>query len=238
MAVSDAVLQGHMDLLTGLGLRPVAIETEPTGLCRTFARLRRREDDQDQVRAVIDVGLTTSKVLILRGNRVVFYKPVQIGGHNLNQAVAKSLDLSLEDAAAMRGKIARGADESEQGQQLFGSTRRENVQRAVLEATRPIVTELANEAGLCLRYYSVTFRGARPSTIGLVGGESHDPQLASVIGEQLEIEAAPVAPLAGIDLSPSHVTIERRGTQGEWALATGLALRHLPTAAERLRGAA
>ncbi len=238
MAVPDTVLQNHMTMLTDLGLRPVAIETEPTALCRTFARLRRREDDQDQVRAVIDVGLVSSKVMILRGNRVVFYKPVQIGGQDLNQAVAKSLDLSLQDASAMRTKVARGGDETEQDNQLFGSTRRENVQRAVLEATRPIVAELANEAGLCLRYYSVTFRGARPASIGLVGGEAYDPQLASVIGEHLEIEAAPVAPLGGIDLTPSQVTIERRGTQSEWALVTGLALRSLPSAAERLRGAA
>ncbi len=105
-----------------------------------------------------------------------------------------------------------------------------------LEAIRTPVNELAKEIGLCLRYYSVTFRGGRPGQVELVGGEAAQPRLPELIAEQLEVDVALGKPLAGIELSSSQIAIERRGSQSEWAVAAGLALRRVGSG--RLRGVA
>lgn len=237
-ATADAVEQ-HMALLIEAGLQPEAIETTPAALGRAAARKIRRESDQSLVRCIVDVGKTTTKVLITRGTNVAFFKTIDVGGNQLDEAVARQLELSLADASDIRRKLA--APDSREGsddQALFGSTRRENVRRAVLDASRPILSELAKEVGLCLRYYSVTFRGARPETIELAGGEANDPLIATVMSEELNAPAEPLKPLDGIDLSDPSLGIERRGAQSDWAIVAGLALRQPASIAARLRGAA
>lgn len=239
MAATADSVEAHMQTLLEAGLDPLAIETTPAALGRVASRTNRREIDQQSVRAFIDVGKSQTNVMITRGNRVAFYKPIEVGGAQLNATVAKQLDLSLEDATAIRRKLAAtDGDAGGDDQVLFGSTRRESVRRAVFECTRPILSELAKEVGLCLRYYSVTFRGARPEAIELVGGEASDPLLATVVGEQLSCEARVLEPLAGVDLSDPSIGVERRGKQSDWAVATGLALRQPGVTAKRLRGAA
>jgi len=239
MAAARQEIDQYTRLLIDAGLMPTTLEPLPVPVARSFARSMRREADRNEIRVCVDIGRSGSNVIILRGGRVMFFKPVEIGGTKINHAVAEHLDLSIADATELRRKLAAaGADGEPDTGQLFGSTRRENVRRAVFDAVRPIVGELATEVGLCLRYYSVTFRGQRPSQVMLTGGESHDPTVLDVMGEQLEAQVSIADPLDGIDLSSNQVAIERRGNRTEWAVATGLALRPPASAAARLRGAA
>ncbi len=238
MAAGDEALREHLEVLTQAGLKPAAIEPAPVALARCFGRFVRRDSDQTLARVIVDIGGSGTKVLILRGRTVAFYKPIDIGGRHFDEAVASHLELPLDEAADLRRKLSARTDSEDQSDsQLIGATRRENVHRAIHESVRPVMNELASEIGLCLRYYSVTFRGSRPGRIELVGGESSHPQLAQSISEQLQLEVMPAQPLEGIDLSGEHVTIERRETQGLWAAALGMAMRPM-SVATRKRGAA
>jgi len=238
MAVTDDRLREHIDVLTAAGLNPIAIESTPVALARCFGRFVRRDSDQQQVRVILDIGGASSKVVILRGRAVAFFKPIDVGGRHLDQAVADHLELQTDEAAELRRKVVAPRSQAEESDaQLFGSTRRENVHRAVFESVRPVINELANEVGLCLRYYSVTFRGSRPGRIELIGGEATQVQLAEALAEQLQLEVTSAQPLDNVDLSGEQITIERRATQGLWATALGLALRPA-SAGVRKRGAA
>jgi type IV pilus assembly protein PilM len=238
MAATDAHLREHVEVLTAAGLTPIAIESTPVALARCFGRFVRRDGDQQQVRVILDVGGASSKVLILRGRSVAFFKTIDVGGRHLDQAVADHLELPTDEAAELRQKVVASGSPSEQADTpLFGSSRRENVHRAVFESVRPVINELANEVGLCLRYYSVTFRGSRPGRIELVGGEAPQAQLAEALAEQLQLEVTSAQPLENVDLSGEQITVERRATQGLWATALGLALRPA-SAGMRKRGAA
>jgi len=238
MGCPSSDVREHVELLNESGLDPEAIDTVPTALGRCFSRTFRRQSDSETTRVYVDVGDSCSKVIILRGRQIVFFKLIDIGGAQLHARVAEHLDLSVDDAARLRRRLTSPESESEEGEPLFGSTRRESVQRAAYEAVRSVVSDLAKEIGLCLRYYSVTFRGARPTSLVLVGGEAHEPQLAKVIAEQLEIDVTVADPLAGIDLSSADIAIERRGTLPEWSTAAGLALRWRMPGSSRKRGAA
>jgi len=239
MAATQQAIDDYTHLLIDAGLTPAALEPIPVPVARTFARSMRRESDRDQIRVCVEIGRAGSNVIILRGGRVVFFKPIDIGATRINNAVAEHLDLSASDATELRRKLAAAGEDGEPDtEHLFGSTRRENVRRAVFEAVRPVVGELATEVGLCLRYYSVTFRGQRPNRVLLAGGEAHDPTVLGLLQEQMEAEVAVADPLDGIDLSSQQVAIERRGGRTEWTVATGLALRPSAPATARLRGAA
>src|SRR5262249_24831257 len=74
------------------------------------------------------------------------------------------------------------------------------------------------------RYQSVTFRGHRPARLRLLGGESCDPQLSSVLASTLPIPVEPGQPLSSVDRSAMPKALGQSG-MGQWAMALGLALR-------------
>ena len=93
----------------------------------------------------------------------------------------------------------------------------------MFDATRSTTEALAREISLCMRYYSVTFRGHRPGKLRLVGGESADPQIQSTLAAALPIPVEASSPLYSVEtgrMKPS----DRRGHLGEWATALGLGL--------------
>jgi hypothetical protein len=84
--------------------------------------------------------------------------------------------------------------------------------------------ELGREISLCLRYYSVTFRGHRPTKLRLIGGEACDPQLQTLLNSALVIPVEVGRPLYSVNTSRMKPA-DRRGAMCEWALALGLSLR-------------
>lgn len=57
-----------------------------------------------------------------------------------------------------------------------------------------VVKELAREIGLCMRYYSVTFRSVRPERAYLVGGGAPNGALAAMLGRESELTLDPGVP--------------------------------------------
>lgn len=238
MGATDASLREHIHVVTGGGLKPVAIESTPIAMARCFARTIRRETDMDLGHVYVDVGRSCSKVLVLRGHNVSFFKLIEIGGQTLDEAVAERLSVSLDEASALRRRLSDEQDGEEGDGELIGSSGRDNVQRAVSDSVRQVVADLAREIVLCLRYYSVTFRGERPSVLYLVGGEAHDRQLVASLGEQLDLEVQIPDPLTGIDRSDPTIAIERRNIIPEWTVCAGLVMRRVHAGLRPMRGAA
>lgn len=228
LAVRSEVIDEHLSLLKDMGLSPLHIDAEPVALFRVFERFLRRKVDEQQVTVLVDVGLHATRVVVARGRQIVFVKCIELGGQRFNEAVAKRLNLSYEEAAELRIRQMREHGESgakaaavpgEAGHAAV------SVEWSLHDAIRGDVEVLAHEIGLCLRYCSVTFRGLRPDRMIVTGGEAYDPSLLPLFSEQLGLECVVGQPLRGIDLSAADLGANRRGMLSEWALCTGLAMR-------------
>jgi len=231
LAAEHKLIDEHMAIITDAGLSPVAIDCAPGAMARCLTPQVEHTTDA-QARVMIDIGYASTKVLLARNGRVIFFKLIPVGGRQLNETVAHHLNMSLDDAAEVRRRIVTD-DPGQTDKPLFGSTRRETVQRAVFEATRSTVEELSKEIGLCLRYFSVTFRGRRPESACLVGGESRSAHIAELMSEHagVTIERAPI--FDRIDLSAVPDVIGSPAELPDWAVAIGLALRSEQRAAKR-----
>lgn len=233
VASRHATLGAFLDAVLGAGLRPVAVDAPFLASARTLTRSLRRQEDESVVRLIIDVGLSVSTVCITRGREAAFVKPIDIAGRDFNRAVAERLNLDPDAARQLR--IERMAEMSEPAerekwggppQRSSGGSTVDRVSRAAYEAVRPLMHDLAQEAALCLRYYSVTFRGARPEYACVIGGESREPNLASILTEHLKLEARAVSPLDGIDVTAAEMRLDRRhASLTDWAVAAGLSMR-------------
>jgi type IV pilus assembly protein PilM len=218
LAAKDDDINVVVEHLHRAGAVIESLDTEATAIYRSLERFIRRKEDEGDVNVLVDVGARRSQVVIGRGREISFIKPIDIGGFHFHEAVSRKLGITPEEAEALRRRLV------EAGEPTDSAARRDPVRQAVFDATRSPMEELGREISLCLRYYSVTFRGHRPTKLRLVGGEACDPQLQSLLNSALVIPVEIGRPLYSVNTSRMKPS-DRRGAMCEWALALGLSLR-------------
>jgi type IV pilus assembly protein PilM len=240
LAASHDSIHACVDPLMQAGLRPMAIETSFAALERVMARRYRREIDRSVVRAVLDIGESGTTFFILRGDAISFCKSIEIGGTDLDQAVAEHLQLDIAAAHELRARrlaAAVGAADSSPdhaertAHRLSAATAgvaNSGTDRAVFEAVRPLLGEIVREVMMCLRYFGVTFRGQPPQRIIVTGGDGLEPGFDRMLEDGCKV------PFARDDESRTLGAIEDQlrtvlgaecGPAGSWAVAAGLSLR-------------
>ncbi len=210
MACQQAILQRHLRVLERAGLVPRAIDVEPCAVLRAF-RHNQTADNADRV-AYLHLGDNLTTVIIADGDAILFLKYVGTGGRQLDQAVAKHLELDLPEANRLRATVNAAATLDSQSE----------VHRSVIEAIRPLLESLASEVELCFRYFMVTFRG-QPVTRLIVTGSESSTWLTEYLGQSLSCPVEigdPFRSFSQMTRTPSVVD-----RPGRWTAALGLSLR-------------
>ena len=229
LAASEKAIADHLGILSASGLEPEHIYPEPLAVFRMAQRSLRRLADQDTVSVILDMGTRATRVVVARGRQVVFIKVIDIGGREFDEAVAAQLNLDLADAIELRARVMQEHAKSLGGNRKSDHDESEEVRSdvdwTIRDAVRGKVEELAREIALCLRYCSVTFRGLRPNTVLMAGGEVYDPAVTELLTDNLGIECHIAQPLRGIDVSRVAIGMGRGMPMCEWAVASGMAMR-------------
>ncbi len=225
LAAPKRFIEEHIHSLKSCDLELAAIDVVPAALARCTTHASPTDDQDADVRVVIDVGYTGTKVLITRGQRICFFKLIEIGGRHMDQALATKLQLPAAAASEARHDWMSGKTGSD------GDAR-------ILAALGPVIDDLSREINLCLRYYSVTFRGRRPEEALVVGGESRNTWLWARLCEDSGLKPSPNDPLASLDLTPVHDQVGGPDIWAGWVVAAGLSLRHISLGKRKIRGAA
>jgi type IV pilus assembly protein PilM len=234
-------------MLEQLQLKPVAIDTVPCALFRSFDRSLRRQEDRENTAVFVDLGYQFTTVVFGRGGQISFIKQIPIGGQNFNRQIAAKLGVTASEAHALRDGLrtensrevqddlcANEQDVNKQNDQAIASQpqRKEisldaSTRQVMIDAISTVAEELAREISLCFRYYTVTFRGKRVEQAFFAGGEAYENILLNVLGRHLAVEIKVAQPLKGFDLSSEKINFDsdRRGLLCEWAVAVGLGLK-------------
>jgi len=210
LAAPRSAIQRYIAIAEQSGLIPVAIDVSPAALLRSIARQYRRDEDQEARMLLLNIGATGSTVVICRGAEPMFIKYLDVGGRQLDEAVARHLGLRPSEATALRRQSGdRRTDQ-----------RDPEVAQSLADACRPVLEHLANELALCMRYYSVTFRGQPLARVVLSGGEAHQT-LADWLQPRVDLPCDVGNPLRSYRKTPPS------GRAAQWDVATGLALREV-----------
>lgn len=211
------VLACHLPVLAELlaateaaGLRPAAVDAEPLALLRCYVSQFRRDEDKDQRAIFVHLGVSNTAVIIAQGDDPLFIKYIDLGGQHFDEAVARHLQMPLDEAWALRRHNGdRRADQQDP-----------EVARSIAESMRPVFDRLAKEISLCVRYHSVTFRGQPLARLVLGGGEAA-PALVEQLAQRLNLKCELGDPLRPFE------TARVPGRNTQWDVAAGLALRRL-----------
>ena len=228
LATDCDTVKSHIEMLEQAGLRPVAIDTIPCAIFRSFERSLRRQEDWDCTSVFVDVGCRCTTVVFGRGGQISFVKEIPIGGANFIEEVANKLGISTGEAdmlrQKMRAKKRKRASANDADRELDASTR-----QMIVDAITSVAEELTKEVSLCLRYYTVTFRGKRVQRAVFAGGGAYEDILLDVLRREMTVDIEVAEPLKGIDLSSDGASVgfasNRRGLLCKWAVAVGVSLK-------------
>lgn len=212
--------------VSAMGLRPMAIEPSFVASARCFERAGRRAADESVTRLLIDIGFSSTDLIILRGSTIAFYKTLNVGGRRMNELVAERLGLDQRAAADLRRQRIQP------GRRQVDGLLDERTEQAIFEAIRPVVDELAREIAMCVRYYAVSFTGARPQFALIVGGEAGEPHLVTHMERGIGLPTYVGASLEGVELGGALSGGAKSGLP-EWSAAVGLSLRESDSWIER-----
>lgn len=221
VAAGEALVDEFVEPLHRAGAVVDSLDVEP---CAVY-RAAWRACAADEVCATIEVGAGRSQVVVGRGAQLRVIKMIEVGGRHFHEAVARKLNVSDDEAAHLRRRLAESAPAAS-GE---SPRPRDPVRRAVSDATRALAESLAAEAALALRYHAVAFRGPGPQRIRLAGAEAADPQLRAALAAALPCPVEPAGLFCGITVPPELAPL--LGTGAAWAVALGLALRRVPAPA-------
>jgi type IV pilus assembly protein PilM len=253
-AASDEAIRSHISMLEEAQLRPSAIDTIPHALFRSFERSLRREEDKEQTVVFVDIGSWFTTVVFGRGGEISFTKQIPIGGERFNREIASKLGVGISEAEILREKLQtenairagivsdalqsdqQGQNKSPVAAQIEQNTKKNptglgrspldiSTQEAMTDAISATAEELAKEISLCLRYYTVTFRGKRVEHAVFSGGEANERILLNVLKRHLAIDIEVAQPLKGLDIANLNFDNDKRGLHCEWAVAMGMGLK-------------
>ncbi|MDG2132055.1 MAG: pilus assembly protein PilM [Phycisphaerales bacterium] len=210
VAASASGLEQRLAPLITAGLRPIALEPAFFGAGRAFTVRSRRQQEQHEIRVVVDVSETESWIVVTRGDRLMFAKRSDVGGAAFDAELAAGL--GIEPSTARRTRLD-GRDR----------TLDPEVLAEVMTAVRRAGASLADEIAMAVRYVTVTTRLGRPQALHLSGEAGATPGLQETI--ESSIPGIPVESASFVEARLEAASSTEDSTPLEWAAAFGLAIR-------------
>ena len=184
-AGKEAVL-GNIEAVRRAGLRTVDVDLLPFAVSRVLLP----RADGDGVVAVIDVGASTTSVLIAKDGVPQFVRLIPAGGRDLTNALASRLGMGTADAELLKRKLGLGS--------------RKGVPEEHHEALG-IIYETTSELLISLRNTVDYYLNSRPDEtvrhLVLTGGGAELPGFADSLTEVTRLEVVTGDPFQRVDLS-------------------------------------
>lgn len=120
---------------------------------------------------VMDVGTDASNLIITDGGKIIWQRPIPLGGNHFTRALTKELKLTFAKAEHLKRNAAKSPD--------FAS---------ILKAIKPVLTDFVGEVQRSLGYFTNTHRDAHVANLVGLGSAFKLPGLQKYLAEKLSLE--------------------------------------------------
>jgi type IV pilus assembly protein PilM len=206
-AIKSTVLD-NVNAVRAAGLVPAQVDLIPFALSRVILRGNFARGTV----ALIDIGATTTNVVVATAGVPQFVRMIPTGGEDVTRALVGRLEIGQQQADNIKRArgLGTGGVSSEQ-------------ERTAVEVIRESTTELLNSLRSTLSYFNNAREHEKVQVIVLSGGGSQLAGLAQALGEATRIQVVAADPFATVDLSRSARNVNARERQA-MTVALGLAM--------------
>ncbi len=168
---------------TGVNIEVHTIQMAPLALCNyvTYDMLGKGGPDgaaEGQAAALggkrkcivaLDVGTDGSNLIITDGAKIIWQRPIPIGGNHFTRALTKELKLTFAKAEHLKRNAAKSPELAN-----------------ILKALKPVLTDFVGEVQRSLGYFTNTHRDAQIEYLVGVGSAFKLPGLQKYLGDKLQ----------------------------------------------------
>ena len=160
--------------------------------------------------ALLNLGASVMNINIVKGSTPLFTRDVSVGGNQYTDSLQKELDLSFDDAEALKlGK-------------KVGTVSEDAKMPILQQVTEIIVLEIQKT----FDFFRATASGEHIERIYLAGGSSKVPGLTEALRQEFSLPVELLNPFQRIGHAPNLPSAELiEENAGQLAVAVGLALR-------------
>ena len=207
VAVKRSVLDTYMACISEADLKPAIVDVDFFALQNLFEF--NYQFSETQAAALVDIGASSTKIVIVHAGIPVFTKDSSMGGKNLTSEIQKHLGISYVDAEALK----TGGLVNEMPQE-------------VSELMHVMAENFAIEIKRAIDFYNASSSGAPVAGIYLAGGSAKIPELSRIVEESTGIPTQMINPFNAISYDPDVFTPEYMNAIAPLAaIPLGLALR-------------
>lgn len=207
VAVKDSVLQSYVTCLEDGGLMPKVMDVDFFALQNLYETTY--PVNPAEAAALVDIGATSLKTVVVHAGIPVFTKETLMGGRNLTSEIQRQMNLSYTDAETLKVSGQSGGMPQE-----------------VSDLMTIMSENFANEIKKSIDFYNASAAGAPVTTVILAGGSSKIQNLPKTVEETVGLPCQLMNPFNGISYDPGVFTPEYIAAIGPIAaIPVGLALR-------------
>jgi type IV pilus assembly protein PilM len=228
VAMSRDTVMRYVGILRTCKMEVVGVHSEVQALQHAFTGL---DEDESKTTMYVDIGWNGTNVAIVHDGKLTFARTIQVGGHHIDERLAKQL--GCDEASARAHRIS---------EQVLASAAPPKRQKAAVGAAAGapgadagagnggggavnlVADSLAEELSMCLRYHQSLFRDRKVERVIFSGGEARDIGLCQHIAKALRLPAQLGDPLSQLQYKRSLRTpgLALGQPQPGWAVACGL----------------
>lgn len=212
VAAKKDMVNDYTEVIASAGLIPVVVDIDAFAVQNQFEI--NYEVPRSETVVLVNIGASVTNINVLANGISTFTRDISIGGGQFTDAVQKALNVSYDEAEAL--KLGGGGKDSD----------------AVVpqEVERVLQTEsesIANEIQRSLDFYAATSADAHIARIFLSGGSSKIPALVKTIEGRTGVPVEVMNPFRNIDIGSGKFDPDYLQTVAPMAaVSVGLALRY------------
>lgn len=216
VAAKREAVDRQVNLLKGVGLRPVLIDVDAFALENIFENIAEEGENAGSI-VLLNIGATYTNINIIESGVSRFTRDVSIAGNNFTKALQR--DLKLDYRAAEELKKTKGVILSEEEIE-------DNEVMQVAEVLRPVFHELMGEVRRSLDYYQAQSSERSLKKIVLSGGSALLKDIEKAIGQETKLPVERLNPFKKAKIAVKSMTPEKLiEMQDIFTVSMGLSLR-------------
>ncbi len=239
-AAQHEVIARNVEVIKLAGLEPVVIDVKPFAALRALRGSLLGEHltkgtlsggtltESGEVGVVLEIGASNSTITLVRGDRVLMNRNINVSGDDFSVAIQKAFGLDFNTAEDVKLNYATATIPTEDEEDLldFDVNRERYSPAKIFDAIRTPLLDLTTEIRRSLEFYRVQSGDINVDRMFLAGGGAKLRGLADAIGDTLGFRVELGDPWLAVSFDDSSFDAAYlRSTAAELTVPLGLAIR-------------
>jgi len=203
VAAPKSTIQPYMDVLKRAKIIPKIVDVVSSANIRAFENnlsdKQNKEQESSMIDIILSIGASNTILTLVEKRHLKFTRDILIGGNDITRALAKSLNISFNEAEKLKRetKIVLGSEAEEEN--------KNESEKVIVK----ILNQVTKEVRKSLSYYKTQSQKVNYNKMILSGGCANIDNIKDLLSEQFEIPVIIGTPFKDLKIDERVFDIKR-----------------------------